>query len=320
MQALSRRDALKAFTRTSGLVVVLTSSLSLFYSVKVMDEMGILEKTYEVDHKVDSNSLEQGIDAYIIEEGGKLPQSLGTLESGTYEVCKQGLEKCPEGSISLDELVKEGYLKEIPSSYLSETENLTGYKLTYDSERYLIDVQNEDDAYVVSEVDSKGTQIISDTTSFGSNTLVDYNIIIEKGAVVTMSGKYKLASIVNYGQIIVEPISDNTKTDLDIIANEIINLGTITADYIPEAGLKFTAVNNFVNSGNINVKNKNEQLAGGNIQIVADNIQLAEQSINGASANGRHGNLDLIFVEYTGPELTRSNFFLNNLKAAKIVE
>jgi hypothetical protein len=65
--------------RIAGLTLVLTSALSMFYCVYLMDETGILDQAYQVDHKFDTNSLEQGINAYIIDKEGELTGAVNKL-------------------------------------------------------------------------------------------------------------------------------------------------------------------------------------------------------------------------------------------------
>lgn len=320
----------KGFTRSAGLTLVLTSALSMFYGVYLMDETGILDQAYQVDHKSDTNSLEQGINAYIIDKKGELPGAVNKLQSGTYEVCKQGMLKCPEGSISLDELVAEGYLKEIPSSYLAENEQLTGYKLTYNAEKYLINIQNEDDdLQVFNGVKSRGVFVVSEDLILGTSTELDnYDLIVKQGVSLTLSGDHNFASIVNYGllRVVDQVIDDSIQLNfLNIQANSFVNLGQIDADDFFDAkgtgSISITVLGEFINTGKLSfdetgpVQGKN----AGNITIAAKSIVLSPKSISAVSLNGNNGRLRIFYQQYLGTPLEEFMPFFDEIENGRVV-
>lgn len=309
----------KGFVRSSTLSIMISIALSAYYGAYVLDETDVMDKLYKAAHRSNINSLEQGINSYIIDKDGQYPSHIGDLGSGTYEVCKQGMSDCPEGSISLDELVDEGYLKEIPFSYISQTDNLTGFKLSYNSNSGLVTIQNEQFS-VEPKIQSKGTHIFnSDQDITNNNTYDNFNIIIAENVKVVFNGNYRFASIVNNGEMIVEG------NKFELTANTINNQGNITVDpdYPSAVNLKFVAFDNFVNSGLISVDSMvfktNEHPQVSNIDIIAKYLNLSEESFSGYSINGEYATLNLYYYENLGVEFSKFSNEFSQIKGKKIL-
>jgi hypothetical protein len=309
----------KGFARSTGLIVILSMALLVYSVVYWMDETDIFDKVYKVDHRSDINSIEQGISNYIIDKAGQYPDSLAEKGSGVYEVCKQGMANCPEGSISLDELVSEGYLKEIPSSYISQTENLTGYKLAYDSNRALVTIQNEQ-FNIKNTIKSKGSYLLTNSQSISENSKYEnYDIVIAKDVKLELKGKHNFASVINYGEIIV--------TDsLELNANSFNNSGRISGENMSQSGfdLTFVIANDFTNTGLISTASTAFQsnplvpVNGGDINIFAKTLNLADQSLSAYSLNGDYGKLSIYYYENTGVDAKALTNNFSEIKAAKI--
>lgn len=271
--------------KSKTLITILSIGVFVAMMMYIINSSGIFEKSHEVEYQAGINSIEKGIDNYIIDKRGELP---GNLEgSGTYEVCKQGMTNCPEGSISLDILVQEGYLKEIPTSYLAETDSLTGYKLAYDSNKAVINVQNEE-APLVSSIKPRGSFTFTKDAQINNTLYADYNIVIEAGVTLTLtSDSYEFASITNYGKIY-------TKTNkLEIQANNFTNLGEFVGE---QSDLSFITFNDFINTGLLSANAMEfDDTKAGNITIITKYLSLANASLQGFSATGNHGKLNLFY-------------------------
>ncbi|MBP9758286.1 hypothetical protein KBD45_01215 [Candidatus Dojkabacteria bacterium] len=317
----------KGFTRTAGLTMILTSALSTLSGVYVLDQTGVMDKLYQAAHKSDVNSIEQGINAYIIDKQGNLPQPVEKLKSGVYDVCKQGMQTCPEGSVALDVLVSEGYLKEIPSSYLTATDTLTGFKLTYNADKYLITIQDEagQGTSVFNGVQTKGLFVFSESASLINNYDLDgYDIVIKEGVTLTIEGVHQFASIINYGEIYIsQRVELSDSSNLEISTNNIVNMGKISADDIQDnsgGSIKLIVLNNFINTGLITAGSSSSEIntTGGEITIIADKIQLNNESISTASLNGNHGQVNLFYKEYLGPDFNTFTSSTKELRSARI--
>lgn len=319
----------KGFTRTAGLTMIFTSALSTLSGVYVLDQTGVMDKLYQAAHKSNVNSLEQGINAYIIDKQGKLPEPVKNLNSGVYEVCKQGMQNCPEGSVSLDVLVSEGYLKEIPSSYLSKTDTLTGFKLTYNADNYLITIQAEEgqDTSVFNGVQTKGVFVFSESTNlFDYHDLDGYDIVVKEGVTLSIEGRHQFASIINYGEIVILPKLELSDTNnLEILTNEFVNMGKITADNIANnsgGNIKIIVLNSFINTGLITAgtDSTEENAVGGEITIISNNLQLSDGSISTAAVNGNHGRVNLFYKKYFGPNLKTFTSEIKEIRASHVSE
>ena len=130
----------KAFTLLELLLVLAIFSVLAGLVIFNLRPADILQRVNNTKNLANANNIEKAIETYMINHGGNLPASIQGNASGEYTICKQGEVSCPVGSISLDELINEGYLSVIPVNTNLAGEKTTGYTIKYDATKETVEI------------------------------------------------------------------------------------------------------------------------------------------------------------------------------------
>ncbi|MBP9758524.1 DUF1566 domain-containing protein [Candidatus Dojkabacteria bacterium] len=120
----------KGFTLLEMLLVL--AILALLFSLVIFSvrPANLLSDTKTRKAEVDTSVIKTALDSYKAFKG-KLPDSFSLKSEGVYEICTYGALACPAEAISLDELVDQRLILNIPV-FDDTNPNLTGYKIYYD--------------------------------------------------------------------------------------------------------------------------------------------------------------------------------------------
>lgn len=207
-------NKLNAFTLLELLLVIAIIAVLaglIIYNLRPAD---ILRNTNLTKRKSDVASIEKGLRSFQVENNGSSPTSFNNIDSGTYDLCRFGIDQNTNACLSLDELVPL-YLSEIPLDPYDSTPTLTGYKLKYERDQYQIDIlaqtnsgftkalgtANYDEVYSVASYNNNYFVITKILTNYVLNKLdSDGNILFSK-TINNLSGDISKMVIDNNGFI-----------------------------------------------------------------------------------------------------------------------